>query len=69
MNNILLFYFNGDYNCKKFILKNYFTGKRNYKGRMTKSNVYYNLTIKYSQDFSLVSIYNIILLNKNNKLL
>ena len=39
------------------------------KGRMTKSNVYYNLTIKYCLDFSLASIYNIILFNKNNRLL
>ena len=34
------------------------------KGRMTKSNVYYNLTIKYCINFSLVLIYNIILFIK-----
>ena len=55
--------------AKNLFLKIILQGGGISKGRMTKSNVYYNLTIKYCQDFSLVSIFNIILLNKNNRLL
>ena len=54
---------------KKLFLKIILQGGGITKERMTKRNVYYNLTIKYCLDHSLVSIYNIVLLNKNNRLL
>ena len=54
--------------AKNLFLKIILQGGGITKGRITK-NIFYYLTIKYCLDFSLVSIYNIIVLNKNNRLL
>ena len=55
MNNILLFFIlMGITTAKKLFLKIILQGGGITKERVTKSNVYYNLTIKYCLDFSLV---------------
>ena len=58
---LFIFILIGITTAKNLFLKIILQGEGITKGRMTKSYVLYNFTIKYCRDFSLVSIYSIIL--------